>query len=134
MAKKAASADDKSKDKKKKKKGEQGDDGAEGLSVATHPRARSQVRRAKGWGGLIGFAVATYLSLKAGVPAPQTGLRALGAGIAGYLVAWACAVSVWRHLVLAELRAAFEAAHGGSPSTAPRSQASTPDGAGEGLI
>lgn len=114
MAKKPASADDKSKNKKKK--GNEEDGGAEGLSVATHPRARAQVRRAKGWGGLIGFAIATYLSLKAGVPATETGMRALAAGVAGYLVAWACAVSVWRHLVLAELRAAFEAAHGGSAS------------------
>jgi hypothetical protein len=128
MAKKPASADDKSKNKKKK--GNEEDGAAEGLSVATHPRARAQVRRAKGWGGLIGFAIATYLSLKAGVPATQTGIRALAAGVAGYLVAWACAVSVWRHLVLAELRAAFEAAHGGSASAPSPGQAAA-EGAGE---
>jgi hypothetical protein len=130
MAKKAAGADDKSKNKKKKVKQDGGE--AEGLSVATHPRARAQVRRVKGWGGLIGFGIAAYLSLKAGVPATQTGVRALGAGVAGYLVAWACAVSVWRHLVLAELRAAFEAANGGATPAASRGQAATPEGAGEG--
>jgi hypothetical protein len=27
----------------------------------------------------------------------------------GYVVAWGCAVTVWRHLVVAELRAAAEA-------------------------
>jgi hypothetical protein len=130
MAKKPASADDKSKNKKKKK-GNEEDGAAEGLSVATHPRARAQVRRAKGWGGLIGFAIATYLSLKAGVPVTQTGIRALAAGVAGYLVAWACAVSVWRHLVLAELRAAFEAAHGGGSASAASPGQAAAEGAGE---
>jgi hypothetical protein len=125
MAKKADKADGKSKDKKKGKKGE-GDAEADGISLATHPRARSQVRRAKGWGGLAGFGIACYLSLKAGVPPPQAGMRALAAGVAGYLVAWACAVSVWRHLVLAEIRAAVEAAHAGARAPAPQAEAAEP--------
>ena len=79
-----------------------------GPSVAAHPRASYQVRRAKGWGGLAGFALAGYLSYKTGVPAFDVGLRAIVAGIVGYMLAWACAVTVWRHLVLAELRAAHE--------------------------
>jgi hypothetical protein len=73
------------------------------LSVAAHPRAGAQVRRAKGWGGLAGFAIAAFLSIQAGVPTDQIGLRALGAGIAAYLVAWACAVTVWRYLLVAEV-------------------------------
>ena len=32
-------------------------------------------------------------------------LRALAGGVVGYVAAWACAVAVWRHLVVAELRA-----------------------------
>lgn len=92
---------------KEKGKGKQGSDQA-GPSVAGHPRARRQVRRAKGWGGLVGFGIAAYLSLKAGVPAVEVGLRALAMGAAGYMLAWACAVTVWRHLVLAEMRAAVE--------------------------
>jgi hypothetical protein len=131
MAKKAEKTDGKSKDKKKGKKGE-ADAEADGLSVATHPRARAQVRRAKGWGGLIGFGITCYLSLKAGVPVPQTGMRALAAGVAGYLVAWACAVSVWRHLVLAELRAAVEAAHGGARAPAAQTEAAGAERAAEG--
>ena len=83
-------------------------DAAAGPSVATHPRASYQVRRAKGWGGIAGFAIAGYLSYRAGVPTFDVGLRAIAAGIAGYMLAWACAVAVWRHLVLAELRAAAE--------------------------
>lgn len=105
MSKKAEKGEGK-KDKKKKGKGSA--DAAGGPSVAAHPRASYQVRRAKGWGGLIGFGAAAYVSYKAGVPTFDLGLRALIAGIVGYMLAWACAVTVWRHLVLAELRAAIE--------------------------
>src|ERR1700729_548247 len=93
---------------KKKKKGEDGASGAVAPSVANHPRARYQVRRAKGWGGIAGFVIAGYLSYKAGVPTFDVGVRALVAGIVGYMLAWMCAVTVWRHLVLAELRVALE--------------------------
>jgi len=99
-------------DKKPKKKGEDGASGASGdvrgPSVANHPRARYQVRRAKGWGGIAGFAIAAYLGYQAGIPTVDVGERALAAGIVGYMLAWACAVTVWRHLVLAELKAALE--------------------------
>ena len=103
---------DKSKDKKGKKgkKGKTGaDNGSRAISVADHPRASAAVKRAKGFGGLGGFALAAYISHKAGVPAEQVAMRALLVGIAGYLVAWACAVTIWRHLVLAEFKAAYEA-------------------------
>jgi hypothetical protein len=109
MSKKADKADAKADEKKKKgKKGKGEADASAGPSVASHPRASYQVRRAKGWGGLAGFAIAAYLSYKAGVPTSALGLRALAAGMAGYMLAWACSVTVWRHLVLAELRAAVE--------------------------
>jgi hypothetical protein len=95
--------------KKSKKKGEDDASGARvAPSVANHPRARYQVRRAKGWGGIAGFAIAAYLGYQAGIPTFDVGERALAAGIVGYMLAWACAVTVWRHLVLAELRAALE--------------------------
>ena len=99
----------KDKSKGAKKKAKTGAAGAsEAISVAAHPRAAAAVKRAKGFGGLGGFALAAYVSHKAGVPADQVGLRALAVGIAGYFVAWACAVTVWRHLVLAEFKAAYE--------------------------
>lgn len=107
----------KGKDKKSK------DASAGGPSVAAHPRARAQVRRAKGIGGLAGFVIAGYLSLKAGVPGDQVGLRALGAGIGGYMLAWAAAVTVWRHLVMAELRAAVERGMAPPPSERPQAEA-----------
>lgn len=105
---------------KKDKKGKKGKgSGAGGPSVAAHPRASYQVRRAKGWGGIAGFALAAYFSYKAGVPTADLGLRALVAGIVGYILAWACAVTVWRQLVLAELRAALERSDGPDPDLIP---------------
>ena len=105
--------DEQGKKGKKSKKGK-GEHSA-GPSVAAHPRASFQVRRAKGWGGLVGFGLAAYLSYKAGVPTIDLGIRAVLAGLAGYMLAWACAVTVWRHLVLAELRAVVERANASDP-------------------
>jgi hypothetical protein len=115
---KNAEKDDKKKDKKDKK-GKGKADASTGPSVAAHPRASYQVRRAKGWGGVAGFGIAAYLSHKAGVPMVDLGLRAIIAGMVGYLLAWACAVTVWRQLVQAELRAAVDRAAGPNPDVIP---------------
>jgi len=74
-------------------------------SVASHPRAGAQVARAKAWGGLVGFALVGLLSSRAGAPVPDVLLRSLAGGVVGYVATWAAAVLVWRHLVVAELRA-----------------------------
>ncbi len=108
MAKSDKSAAKKGNKTKGDKKAKKGKAAAAGISVAGHPRAAAQVRRAKGLGGVGFFAIAAYLSYKAGVPADQIALRAIAVGIAGYMLAWACSVTIWRHLVLAELRAAVE--------------------------
>ncbi|HET6448937.1 MAG TPA: hypothetical protein VFG31_07480 [Conexibacter sp.] len=80
--------------------------GADALpSVANHPRAGAQVARTKAWGGLGGFLLVAFLSLRAGVPTADALLRAIAGGVVAYLAAWACAIVVWRHLVVAELRA-----------------------------
>lgn len=76
------------------------------VRVADHPRALRQIRRAKGLGGLGAFALVALLSLRAGVPPFDAGVRALAFGVGGYVVAWALAVHAWRHLAVAELRAA----------------------------
>jgi hypothetical protein len=96
---------------KKAKKGAAEAPATDGLSVASHPRAAARVRRAKGWGGLVAFAIAAYLAISAGVPPYQAGIRALAAGVAGYLLAWACSVTLSRHLALAELRVTAERLH-----------------------
>jgi hypothetical protein len=94
-----------SKDGKGKKASKRaGADGAgDGPSVAAHPRAAMQVARAKGWGGLIGFALGGYLSLPTNTLV-DAGLRALVAGTVCYLAAWASAVFAWRHLVVLEIK------------------------------
>jgi hypothetical protein len=120
MSKKADKANEKAEGKKEKGKKGKGKNGATaGPSVAAHPRASYQVRRAKGWGGIAGFAIAAYLSHQAGVPTFDLALRALVAGIVGYMLAWGCAVTVWRHLVLAELRAIAERGRIADPDLIP---------------
>ena len=103
------------------KKGRKAKGAADGISVASHPRAAAQVRRAKGFGGVTFFLITAYFSYKAQVPPDQVALRALIGGIGGYMLAWMCAVTVWRHLVLAELRAAIESGRA-------KMEAATPSG------
>ena len=96
------------KKEKKAKKGKGSAEEAAGASIASHPRALNSIRRAKGWAGLAGFAIAAVLSLQASVPMIQVGERALGAGVVGYMLAWWCGVLIWRQLIVAEQRAAYE--------------------------
>ena len=78
------------------------DDGSQGPSVAAHPRAALHVARAKGWGGLIGFVLAGWLSLPTCTLA-TAGVRALVAGVACYLAGWAGAMFVWRYVVMLQI-------------------------------
>jgi len=100
MAKKA----DKQKDAKK-------DKGAgtvpDGICVAGHPRSAGFVRRAKGWGGVLGLVLATYLGLNAGIPPLEAMVRGLAGGVLGYIALWAIAVTVARQFVIAEVRARY---------------------------
>jgi hypothetical protein len=98
--------DKKAKDKAKKDKGKKA--AAGGVSIAAHPQASHGVRTLKAWGGLIGFGLGAYMSERAGVPIGLLGLRALTAGVAGYMVAWFCGVVAWRAIVSAEVRAHME--------------------------
>jgi len=77
-------------------------------SVAAHPQAARSVARMKAWAGLVGLVAVGLLSYRAGVPAFESAVRALGAGIALYLVAWAAGIAFWRQLVRAEVRQAAE--------------------------
>lgn len=101
---------DKGKGKKGKGKGKGKGDGADAgrPSVANHPRARASVRRIKGLGGLAGFGITAFLAHSAGLPVTSVLVRALLVGVGGYLIAWGCAVAVWRQIVLAELRMIFD--------------------------
>ena len=119
MSKKDDNGKGKGKGKEAGKKGKGKAGPSAGPSIAAHPRASYQVRRAKGWGGITAFGIAAYLSHKAGVPTVDLGLRAIVAGVAGYMLAWACAVTVWRHMVLAELRGAIGRASTRNPDLIP---------------
>jgi hypothetical protein len=96
--------------KKKKQKGDEAPSGV--VSVAAHPRARASVRRTRARTGLAAFFIVGLLCLKAGVPGQEAALRALVAGIVGNLVGWACALAVWRSLIMAELKVATDAHNG----------------------
>jgi hypothetical protein len=61
---------------------------------------------AKGWAGLAGCALAGYASWHGGAPFVDTAFRALLWGVAAYMLVWFCAVQVWRHLAIAEVRSA----------------------------
>ncbi len=74
--------------------------------LSAHPRARRQIREAKAWAGLVGFVLVALLSLQAGQPLFDAGVRALLAGLACYVAGWALAVTVWRHLARAEVQVA----------------------------
>jgi hypothetical protein len=95
--------------KRKRKKDDEGAAPAvaEGICVARHPRSAGMVRRAKGWGGVLGVILCTALALRANLPAVDAMLRGLAGGIAGYVAVWALAVAVARQLVIAEIRARF---------------------------
>ena len=93
----------------KKKEKDAPPDEARAVSVAAHQRASASVRRTRARVALAVFALVLFLSLRSGVPAEEAVLRALVAGIVGNLAARACAVAIWRSLILAEVKLAREA-------------------------
>lgn len=76
------------------------------IKLSGHPRAKRQIGLAKGWAGLAGCALAGYASWHGGASFFDTVLRSLMWGVAAYMLVWFCAVQVWRHLAIAEVRAA----------------------------
>lgn len=96
--------------KGQKGKGPKGPQTSSGvIRLSEHPRARHQIRVAKGWAGLAGCAFAGYASWHGGAPFFDTALRALLWGVAAYVLVWFCAVQVWRQVAIAEVRAAEKA-------------------------
>jgi hypothetical protein len=75
------------------------------IKLSEHPRARASIVATKAWSALVAFAVVGLLSWQAGAAPFDVGLRALVAGVVAYVLAWAVAVQVWRHLAVAEVKA-----------------------------
>ena len=76
------------------------------VRLEAHPRAQRAIARAKAIGGIVGFLIGFWLGSRAGLPAWDTGMRALAGGIAGWLLVWVAALQIWKQLILAEFRAA----------------------------
>ena len=82
---------------------------AEGrISIKAHPRAAGAIRRTKARGGMIGFAIGALAAWAHGGLMASILVRGLEGGIAGYLACWFAAVTVWKHVIYAELRSAVE--------------------------
>jgi hypothetical protein len=73
------------------------------LSAREDPRAMAGIRRGKGLGGLAGFAIAALAAHMHGELMASVLLRALAGGMAGYMLGWLAAVTVWRRIIRAEL-------------------------------
>jgi hypothetical protein len=73
--------------------------------LSKHPRAQQQINTAKAWGGLALFLLVGFVSMQKGLPAFTVGLRALAAGMIGYVAAWAVALVVWRQVAINEVDA-----------------------------
>jgi hypothetical protein len=76
------------------------------VRLAEHPRARRQIALAKSYAGLAAFAYVAYSAYTGGASYVDVAERALMWGIAAYVLVWALAVQVWRHLAVAEVKAA----------------------------
>jgi len=100
--------------KSKKKDAEKAQDGAAATpalptaSIAGHPRAKAAIRRARSRSAFVVFALVLLFGHHAGLTWFDATWRALIAGIAANVVAWRCALFVWRQLIVAELRQAEE--------------------------
>jgi hypothetical protein len=96
------------KDKKKKKKdkgeGSAAEQAVPTVSITAHPRAKASIRRTRARVALVTFGLVLFLSLNAGVTGQEAAVRALVGGLVGNLAGWACALAVWRMIVMQELR------------------------------
>lgn len=75
------------------------------LSLRSDPRAAGSIRRTRSRVAAAAFAIALLAGVSGGAAAFDTLARALLAGIVGWYVGWGAAVTVWRHLLVAELKA-----------------------------
>jgi hypothetical protein len=95
--------------KKKDKKTDAAAPAGVTVSLAAHPRAKAGIRRVRTRAALIAFALVLMLNLAGNQTAFDATWRALIAGIVVNVIAWRCAIVVWRHIVISEVRQLEEA-------------------------
>ena len=89
----------------KKDKGKAEEPSPEALvTLSQHPRAKAGIRRARTRAAFIAFVLVFALNVVGDQALFDAVWRALLAGIVVNVVAWRCAIVVWRHIVLQELR------------------------------
>ncbi len=98
-------ADEKKKEKKEKKAKEPA---GVVVSIAQHPRAKAGIRRARTRAAFGAFVIVFALNLIKSADLFDAVWRALLAGIVVNIIVWRCALVVWKHVLLAELRAEEE--------------------------
>jgi hypothetical protein len=86
----------------KEKKGKDG--GAITVSIAQYPRAKASIRRTRTRAAFGAFVIVLVLNLLGNQDAFDAVWRALLAGLVVNVIAWRCAIVVWRHIVVTELR------------------------------
>src|SRR3954447_23417245 len=92
--------------KKKKSKDAPGAEADPRVRLSAHPRARRHISAAKGWSGLVGFALVLLVSMHHGSTAFDAAWHALLAGIGFSMLGWFAAVAVWRQVAVAEVHVA----------------------------
>ena len=95
---------DKPDKKEKKAKKGKGESAPVTVSIAQHPRAKAGIRRARTRAGFLAFVIVLALNLIGHQDAFDATWRALLAGIVVNVIVWRCAIVVWRHVVISELR------------------------------
>jgi hypothetical protein len=91
-------------DDKKAKKGKKGEDKPLTVSIAAHPRAKAGVRRARTRAAFGAFLLVLALNLVGDQDLFDALWRALLAGIIVNVIVWRCAIVVWKHIIVTELR------------------------------
>jgi hypothetical protein len=74
------------------------------VSISAHPRAKAGIRRARTRAALIAFGLVLVLNLAGDQTAFDATWRALIAGVVVNIIAWRCALVIWRHIVISEVR------------------------------
>jgi hypothetical protein len=93
----------------KKEDKKKGDGKGEALvSISQHPRAKAGIRRVRTRAAFIAFVAVFALNVMGDQALFDAVWRALVAGIVVNIVAWRCAIVVWRHIVLNELQQVAE--------------------------